>query len=105
MKTAIALLAILAFSATVAEAVDYSYLKVENEVVITSTETKTEATSETVNIEELEAKIAVLEVSKVNTLTYYNENIARLNAEIAVINTHIAEAKALGLTEAVAELK
>jgi len=68
----------------------YSYTKEDNRVVIISTEVKT--AEEKVNIEELEAKIAALEVSKTNTLVYYNDNIARLNAEIAVIKGHIAEA-------------
>ena len=81
----------------------YSYTKEDNRVVIISTEVKT--AEEKVNIEELEAKIAALEVSKTNTLVYYNDNIARLNAEIAVIKGHIAEANKLGILKSVTEVK
>lgn len=78
---------------------DYTYEKINNAIKITSTETTVETKEETNSIEAMEAQIATLEVSKANTLTYYTENIIRLDAEIAVIQAHIVEAKKLGVTK------
>ena len=77
----------------------YEYENVEGKVKITSTETIVEVDSETYTIEELEEKIAVCEASIVNTLTYYNENTARLNAEIVIIKEQIIEAQKLGVSK------
>ena len=100
----LAILIVLLF-ATSALAVDFTYEVVENELKITATETTTDTQEETSTIEALEVQIATLEVSKVNTLTYYNDNIARLDGEIAVIQAHIDKATELGLAKEVIELK
>jgi len=77
----------------------YTYEKVEDKIKITSTTTEVNESSKELTIADLENQKASLEVSKTNTLIYYNDNIARLNEEIAVIEGQILEAGKLGVVK------
>lgn len=83
----------------------YTYKVVEDKIEITSKETTVTESSQEYTIEDLEAKIATLEVSKKNTLEYFNTNTARLEAEIVVIKEQIEEAGKMGISKKVIEVK
>ena len=81
---------------------DYTYEKVSS-TVMKITETDTVKTSDNVTILSLKEQKAGLEAQKETALNNYNASISALNSEVDLINTRIAEAVKLGVTEAVVE--
>ena len=106
MKKGIIFFAFMFVAITCFAETEYTYEKVDNDVVkIVEIETTQRISTTNITIENLRVKVANLEGVKDNALTYYTETTQKIDEEIAFIETQIGKAKELGVTESILELK